>query len=67
MTAYNAAYMHGCIHLLIHAYVLHFDQDDTTPEEALGWIPSLSRFDDDEIMKAVNIVIDAKQRIGEGL
>ncbi len=31
-------------------------------EEVLIWIPSLSRFEDDDVMAAVNIVRDAKKR-----
>jgi hypothetical protein len=34
-------------------------------EEALGWIPSLTRFEDDEIAKAVNLVVDAKAKYSE--
>jgi hypothetical protein len=44
-----------------------YQQDETTPEEALTWIPSLSRFDDEEIMKAVSIVVEAKEKLSEGL
>lgn len=43
-----------------------FAQGEVTPEEALSWIPSLSRFDDEEIMKALNIVVSAKERVVEG-
>ena len=31
-------------------------------EEVLQWIPSLSRFQDDDVMKAISIVRDAKSR-----
>ena len=31
-------------------------------EEVLQWIPSLTRFEDDDVLKAVNIVRDAKSR-----
>ena len=38
-------------------------QEETSIEEALGWIPSLSRFEDEEIQKAVDLVVNAKQKV----
>jgi hypothetical protein len=38
---------------------------DTTPQEVVHWIPSLSRFDDDEIQKAIDIVAEAKAAVAE--
>lgn len=38
---------------------------DTTPAEVTAWIPSLSRFDDDEIQKAIDIVGEKKASVAE--
>jgi hypothetical protein len=38
---------------------------DTTPAEVIAWIPSLSRFDDDEIQKAIDIVVEKKAAVAE--
>jgi hypothetical protein len=38
---------------------------DTTPAEVMHWIPSLSRFDDDELQKAIDIVASKKQAVSE--
>ncbi len=38
---------------------------DTTPAEVVHWIPSLSRFDDDEIQKAIDIVAKEKAAVAE--
>ena len=40
---------------------------DTTPEEVIHWIPSLSRFDDDQLQLAIEFVMSAKGGITEGL
>ena len=40
---------------------------DTTPAEVVRWIPSLHRFDDDEIQKAIDIIVNAKTNIAESL
>lgn len=40
---------------------------DTTPEEVLHWIPSLVRFDEDQIQMAIDAIIEAKERVCEGL
>jgi hypothetical protein len=37
--------------------------DDTSVEETLSWIPSLSRFDEDQVMRAVEVVVEAKMKI----
>jgi hypothetical protein len=42
-------------------------QEETTVVEALGWIPSLSRFEDEEILKAVNLVVEAKGKVCENM
>jgi hypothetical protein len=36
-------------------------------QEALGWIPSLSRFEDDEILRAVNLVVELKGKVTENM
>jgi hypothetical protein len=36
---------------------------DTTPEEVRHWIPSFIRFDDEQIQKAISLVIDEKEKI----
>jgi hypothetical protein len=38
-------------------------QEETSIEEAIGWIPSLIRFEDDDIAKAVDLVVQAKQKV----
>jgi hypothetical protein len=43
-------------------YTVH-TQEDTSIEEVLCWIPSLSRFDDDEVTKVINIVVEAKEKL----
>lgn len=40
---------------------------DTTPAEAVHWIPSLSRFDDDEIQRAIDIVANEKAAVLENM
>jgi len=37
--------------------------EDTSVEEVLCWIPSLYSYNEDEIMKAIKIVVEEKQRI----
>ena len=36
-----------------------------TAEEAIAWIPSLVRFEEEDIDKAINIVVEAKNRINQ--
>lgn len=38
---------------------------DTTSSEAIEWIPSLARFDDDELQKAIDIVAERKAAVSE--
>ena len=38
--------------------------DDYEIEEVLSWIPSLSRFEDEDVMTAIAVVKEAKERIG---
>jgi len=40
---------------------------DTTPSEVIHWIPSLSRFDDDEIQRAIDIVAGEKAIVAENV
>jgi hypothetical protein len=40
---------------------------DTTPEEVIHWIPSLSRFDDDQLQRAIEFVVSAKSGVSEGM
>jgi len=40
---------------------------DTTPEEVLHWVPSLSRFDEEQIQKAIDVVVHAKEEAQGGL
>jgi hypothetical protein len=40
---------------------------DTTPAEVVHWIPSLSRFDDDEIQRAIDIVAGEKALVAENV
>jgi len=40
---------------------------DTTPAEVIHWIPSLSRFDDDEIQRAIDIVASEKAAVAENV
>lgn len=42
-------------------------QEDTSVEEILSLVPSMSRFPVDQIELAINIVIEAKERAGGGL
>jgi hypothetical protein len=42
-------------------------QDDTSVDEVLSLIPSMSRFPVDQIELAINIVIKAKEQAGGGL
>jgi hypothetical protein len=37
-------------------------KEETSVEEALALVPSLSRFEDDEIQKAINVVVEAKAK-----
>jgi hypothetical protein len=39
-------------------------QEDYEIEEILSWIPSLSRFEDEDVLTAVNVVKEAKERVG---
>ena len=40
---------------------------DTTPAEVVHWIPSMSRFDDDEIQRAIDIVAGEKALVAENV
>jgi len=40
---------------------------DTTPAEVVHWIPSLSRFDDDEIQRAIDVVASEKAAVAENI
>jgi hypothetical protein len=42
-------------------------QDDTSVEEIVSLMPSMSRFPVDQIELALNIVVEAKERAGGGL
>lgn len=37
--------------------------EDTSVEEVLCWIPSLYSYNEDEIMRAIKIVVEEKQRL----
>ncbi len=34
---------------------------DTTPEEAIHWVPSLSRFDEDQLQIAIDTIVQMKE------
>ena len=36
---------------------------DVNPEEVVSWIPSLGRFDDDQVQKAIDFVVAAKSKV----
>ena len=40
---------------------------DTTPEEVIHWIPSLSRFDEDQLQRAIEFVVSAKKGVADGI
>jgi hypothetical protein len=40
---------------------------DTTPEEVIHWIPSLSRFDEEQLQKSIDFVVNAKGNVSEGI
>jgi hypothetical protein len=42
-------------------------QEDSTVDETLHLLPSLSRFPDDQIEFVINIIVEAKESVGGGL
>lgn len=44
-----------------------YTQEDTSVDEILSLVPSMSRFPVDQIELAINIVVEAKERAGGGL
>lgn len=44
-------------------FIFMLPQDDCEIEQIHSWIPSLSRFEDDDVMTAVSIVREAKSRV----
>ena len=38
---------------------------ETTPEEVIHWMPSLSRYDEDQIQRAIDFVVQAKGGVEE--
>lgn len=47
--------------------MLCFRQDDSSAEEILSLIPSMSRFPPDQIELAIGIVVEAKERATGGM
>ena len=39
--------------------------EETTIEEVLSWIPSLARYSEEHVVKAINMVVEAKQKYVE--
>jgi len=40
---------------------------DTTPEECKHWIPSLDRYDNDQIQRAIDLIIHHKEKVTQGI
>jgi hypothetical protein len=44
-------------------FLPHMDQNSDDTEEALAWIPSLARFEDESILEVLSLINRAKSRI----